>query len=143
MRVSSFLDPLIASIESKLKEPALKRLVEEASKLDDLTRVVDDAVSEHSELGEPLTSIPDSLHIELPELWPAPTSTASSPSTVIPDSLRIELPMLRPTPTLTPSSPPTAIPKSLRVELLELSANAHFDSYDWDLRKIFEREEPP
>ena len=62
-----FAPQLIASIESKMKEPACNRLIEEASRLDDLDRVVNDAMSEHC---APSTTIriPDLLHVELPEL---------------------------------------------------------------------------
>jgi len=69
--------PLIASIESawhlgKMKEAARDRFADEASKLDDLTRVINDAMS------EPAMSIPDSLHIEVQPLWPLPTATPTA-----------------------------------------------------------------
>jgi len=68
--------PLIASIESKMKEAALDRFVDVASRLDDLTRLVDDAIS------EPVISIPDSLPIQ--PLWPLPTATPTAPVLALP-----------------------------------------------------------
>jgi len=63
--------PLFISIESKMKEPPSRnRLVDEASRLDDLTRVIDEAIKESDVL------IPNSLNIEVPPLWPLPTSAA-------------------------------------------------------------------
>jgi len=61
--------PLIISIESKIKEPPSRNhLVDEASRLDDLTRIINDAIN------EPAMLIPDSLNIQVSPLWPVPTS---------------------------------------------------------------------
>jgi len=70
--------PLLASIESKMKEAAPDRFVDEASRLDDLTRLVDDAIS------EPVIFIPDSLHIEVQPLWPLPTAMPTTPVLALP-----------------------------------------------------------
>jgi len=70
--------PLIASIEStwhlvNMNKATLDRFADEASKVDDLTRVVNDAMS------EPAMLIPDSLNIEVQPLWSLPTATPTVP----------------------------------------------------------------
>ena len=72
--------PLIASIESKMTEAARDRFADEASRLDDLTRVVNDAMS------EPAMLIPDSLNIEVQPLWSLPTATPTVPVLTLPPS---------------------------------------------------------
>ena len=97
--------PLIASIESKMTEAARDRFADEASRLDDLTRVVNDAMS------EPAMLIPDSLNIEVQPLWSLPTATPTVPVLTLP---------LPPRPAANDASSSSASPNPFRMSVTRL-----------------------